>query len=529
MKDNRQEAFRIKFKSVAEVFGVAPKQVVSLKFRELVRDYGDYYKLIQDLEKNSCVTSLVLQKDLSGPGYLLTKDAAKAIVVEHETGLELLYIAGSIASLVGIIPMILKAWNGIRGFVPSNPFASAEVRVLDGTGQLHEAHIPINHHSSNLHTPVVTVVGVPQSDLRMLAKAVSGDSAGCAVGKDFFISYSGKDAPTARLFREWLEEAGYSTFMQEPDFPPTSYIPHKMEEGMMANRLLAVLSQNYLNSDYCQAEIGAALMRDPLNKTARLVIVRISECDIPQLWSPISRIELPQSGANVRDVFLKGVNDLPPISKVSLAKNPRTQRKSLRPALSNSEAVQPAGNVATASGDGSIATIAGRDVHLHFDGKKKARGRAKAPADVITENQAVQLKLLMQEVIELDSGSPGGMKLTEAGLKKKWWGALQQIIPSTTYTNYSQSRYNRAMKWLRQHRSRIAAGAADDEPAMSAGVMIRAIHTYISRNKLDKTVCYNNWSIRLNIAPPFKSSKDLSFPDLKRVYGAMRRDASEKV
>jgi hypothetical protein len=204
------------------------------------------------------------------------------------------------------------------------------------------------------------------------------------------------------------------------------------------------------------------------------------------------------------------------------------QRKSPKPKRSGSETVQPIGNVATASGAGSIAAIAGRDVHVHFDGKKRARGRAKAPADVVTEDQAVKLKLLMQEVIELDSGSPEGRRLTAAALKTKWWGALAQKIPSTTYTNYSQSNYDRAMKWLRQHRARIAAGAADDEPAMSAGVMIRAIHTYISRNKLNKIACYNDWSARLSIVPPFASTKDLSFPDLKRVYGAMRRDASEE-
>jgi hypothetical protein len=341
-------------------------------------------------------------------------------------------------------------------------------------------------------------------------------------GPDSFVSYSGKYVQTARYLRQWLEEAGYSTFMQEADFPPTSHIIEKMEEGMNASRLLAVVSENYLGSDYCRAEFGAALMRDPLNKSARIAIARISKCEVPALWAPISRIELTSAGAHIRDVFLTGISKLPKTGK--LGRKKRTTTPIARPQPLNSS---PATVSAQATGLGGIAAAAGRDLHFHYDGKPP-RGHPKAPPVVIDEAQAGKLKQLFDEIIELDSASPDGKDLNEGELVRKWWGALGKVVPGSEYKNYSQSKFNRAMKWLRQHRARLASGASEEEPAMAMGVMIRAIHTYISRNNLDKAKCYNEWSQRLDISPPFNSTKDLEHQDLRRVYGAMRRDSRRR-
>lgn len=338
---------------------------------------------------------------------------------------------------------------------------------------------------------------------------------------DFFISYSSKDLQTVRYLKQWLEEAGYTTFMQESDFPPTSHIIEKMEEGMNSPRLLAVLSDNYLQSDYCKAEFGAALMRDPLNKTARIVIVRISKCDVPVLWGPISRIELTGAGGHIRDMFFSAISKLPAVDKRLEPKKAKHNSAKMPPVSGEASAAVSA----HASGPGSVAAAAGRDVHFHYGTKKPPRGQPKAPVDVISEDQAAKLKALFDEVVELDSASPEGKELDEGELIRKWWGGLGKAVPGSGYRNYSQSKYKRAMEWLRQHRARLASGAANEEPAMAAGVMIRGIHTYISRNSLDKRSCYDDWSRRLGISPPFQSTKDLSPGDLKRVYGAMRRDA----
>lgn len=337
---------------------------------------------------------------------------------------------------------------------------------------------------------------------------------------DFFISYNKNDSQTACYLDQWLREVGFSTFMQKRDFPPSSYIPEKMEEGMKARRLLAVLSPNYLGSDYCRAEMQSAFMRDPLNKSARIVIVKIAKCAVPELCAPISRIELVETGSHVRELFLSGIRALPPVK-------PWPRNKTRLTALSSPAApVSPStGVAATASGKGGIAVAAGRDVKFYMGDGPTPRGRAKPPEDVVSDDQAVRLSELMKEVIELDSGSPDGKRLSTGELQRKWWGALSGVVPKTTYTNYSQAKFKRAMGWLRAQRGRLISGFAHDEPELSRSAAIRAIHTFIARSGREKRPYYDELSKRLGIVPPFTSSKDLSDYDIRRVYLATRRDA----
>ena len=43
---------------------------------------------------------------MGGDAYVISQDQQKLVIVEHETGLEILYIAGSIASLIGLVLQI---------------------------------------------------------------------------------------------------------------------------------------------------------------------------------------------------------------------------------------------------------------------------------------------------------------------------------------------------------------------------------------------------------------------------------------
>lgn len=148
MNDHRQNSFNIKFTSASSALGVSPQKVVSLKIRDCVNSYSEYHDMIHSLETEFGVQSSPVGGDLQGRGYLLVKQNAKVIIVEHETGLEILYIAGSIASLIALIPMILQAWGAIRRFSnPRNPFQAVEVRRLNEKGELHEDTVHMDHHS----------------------------------------------------------------------------------------------------------------------------------------------------------------------------------------------------------------------------------------------------------------------------------------------------------------------------------------------------------------------------------------------
>src|SRR5437870_1979863 len=57
---------------------------------------------------------------------------------------------------------------------------------------------------------------------------------------DFFISYNHRDLATAEVFRMWLEQEGFTTFIQSRDFHTGSNFLERMNEGIKCERLLAV-------------------------------------------------------------------------------------------------------------------------------------------------------------------------------------------------------------------------------------------------------------------------------------------------
>jgi len=142
--DYREKTFREKFDNASLHLGVNPKQIVSLKFRETVSSYSDYHSLLDALQREANISYQKLNDNFQGTGYLVADKNSKIILLEHETGLELLYIAGSIASLVGLIPLIRQCWMSMRNhFEPHRhrDFRDIEVRKLDDNGKLKEDHV----------------------------------------------------------------------------------------------------------------------------------------------------------------------------------------------------------------------------------------------------------------------------------------------------------------------------------------------------------------------------------------------------
>ncbi len=139
--DYREESFRRKFSSAAEQLSAKPEQVISLKIRENVGSYDEYRELVRVLKHEAGLQCSTIEADLQGHGYLVADEKTKVIIVQHESGLELLYIAGSIASLIGIVPLVLHAWRALRGHMPGRhnmPDHGVEMRRIDSSGCLRE-------------------------------------------------------------------------------------------------------------------------------------------------------------------------------------------------------------------------------------------------------------------------------------------------------------------------------------------------------------------------------------------------------
>jgi len=137
----REKAFQCKFADAAKEFGVAPEQIVSLKARENVGAYYEYKELLDTLRREVGLDHSPLSGNFQGNGHLVGNAKTKVIVVEHETGLEILYVAGSVASIIGLVPLLLRCWRAIRGHFRGHrhpDFQMLEIRRLDNNGQLIE-------------------------------------------------------------------------------------------------------------------------------------------------------------------------------------------------------------------------------------------------------------------------------------------------------------------------------------------------------------------------------------------------------
>ena len=105
---------------------------------------------------------------------------------------------------------------------------------------------------------------------------------------DFFISYTQADRAWAEWIAWLLEEDHHRVLIQAWDFVGGSNWVQRMRDGVSgAERTVAVLSPDYLESEFGTAEWEAAWSADPLSAGRKLLTVQIKECERPDFLSQI--------------------------------------------------------------------------------------------------------------------------------------------------------------------------------------------------------------------------------------------------
>ena len=126
----------------------------------------------------------------------------------------------------------------------------------------------------------------------------------------FFISRADADKAFADRVGRILEDAGYRVVLQQWDFANRNFM-ERMDAALQSGaRVIALLSPEYLASDHCAAEWQNVLVRDPLNKESRVIVLRIMECDPKGLLTALAYWDLvPVRGQPnlVRDIVLAAV------------------------------------------------------------------------------------------------------------------------------------------------------------------------------------------------------------------------------
>src|SRR6266436_4980277 len=85
--------------------------------------------------------------------------------------------------------------------------------------------------------------------------------------KDFFVSYNKADRAWAEWIAWQLEAEGYTTVLQAWDFlPGTNFVLDMDKASQQASRTIALLSPDYLASEFTQPEWAAAFVLDPTSQ-----------------------------------------------------------------------------------------------------------------------------------------------------------------------------------------------------------------------------------------------------------------------
>lgn len=111
--------------------------------------------------------------------------------------------------------------------------------------------------------------------------------------QDFFVSYTQADRQWAEWIAWELEEVGFTTVLQAWDFRPGSNFVDAMNRATKeAERTIAVLSPDYLTSDFAAPEWQDALRRDPRGEKGLLLPVRVRETERTGLMASRVYIDL---------------------------------------------------------------------------------------------------------------------------------------------------------------------------------------------------------------------------------------------
>ena len=102
--------------------------------------------------------------------------------------------------------------------------------------------------------------------------------AGKAAEADFFISRAGADKAFAIWLAHLIRAQGNTTLLQDEDFGHESFMAQMHDALEGGARVIAVLTPDYLASDYCIKEANGALEGDPNNRKRRLVPFRLRPC-----------------------------------------------------------------------------------------------------------------------------------------------------------------------------------------------------------------------------------------------------------
>tara|TARA_R110002111_G_scaffold67_2_gene650 strand:- start:87149 stop:89254 length:2106 start_codon:yes stop_codon:yes gene_type:complete len=123
---------------------------------------------------------------------------------------------------------------------------------------------------------------------RIQVAAITGNVEVNTKVESIFISYTKVDENWARWVGSVLLSAGYKITVQYKDFLPGTNFVEQMDLAVRdTDRTIAILSPDYLKSDFATSEWQAAFRDDPLGHKRKLIPVRVAKVNITGLLGSV--------------------------------------------------------------------------------------------------------------------------------------------------------------------------------------------------------------------------------------------------
>jgi tetratricopeptide (TPR) repeat protein len=116
---------------------------------------------------------------------------------------------------------------------------------------------------------------------------------GLDIHRDFFISHASDDQQWAEWIGQQLVNAGYTIELAIWEWTAGQDFVAGMDTALQrAERVIAVYTDAYFSRPYAQAEHRAAFTATVAGRPGRVLPVRVEDCEIPELYASLVRIEL---------------------------------------------------------------------------------------------------------------------------------------------------------------------------------------------------------------------------------------------
>lgn len=320
--------------------------------------------------------------------------------------------------------------------------------------------------------------------------------------KDFFISYNKADKVWAEGLSNWLDQALFTTILQEQDFVAGSNFVSEMHHALKtAKRLIMVLSPDYLTAKFPETEWTAAFASDPTT----LIPVRVRECQPDGLLKPIVYIDLINlPAAQARERF---------ISEIKAALNGKRKGRAENPIPSPQR--NPTSVNQTITGDGNTQ-VAG-DYH-HYEKPRKPKIIITPPEGAVSPAELRQIDSWIENLVE---NTAGKSKSAAFGM---WRNRFKRRFGLTRSEQLLSIQMPEAEVWHRQQLAILKRGWKTKAPDAWRNARYAAIHIAIEQMGVDKLTYYAEIASRLKMKKAFTSLTELTKIDLERVYTMALRD-----